>query len=161
MTKKEMYLRWLNDAYAMEEGIATSLSKQADALEDEPEARMMVQDHLEQTRIQSDKVKECIERQGGDVSSVKSASSKVAGWLDNVMMGMMHDKLVKIAIADHAIEHLEMAAYRALMTAAEEMGDSETKEVCQEILREEEAMAEKLLHKIPQVTKQVLDMHEE
>lgn len=42
----------------------------------------------------------------------------------------------------YVFEHHEIACYRSLIGAAEELGDAETAELCTEILREEEAMAD-------------------
>ena len=36
----------------------------------------------------------------------------------------------------YVFEHLEIACYRSLIGAAEELGDAETAELCTEILRE-------------------------
>ncbi|WP_250132146.1 DUF892 family protein, partial [Escherichia coli] len=51
------------------------------------------------------------------------------------------DEIVKGTIASYTFEHMEIASYKTLIATAELIGDSETKRVCEEILREEEAMA--------------------
>jgi ferritin-like metal-binding protein YciE len=63
---------------------------------------------------------------------------------------------VKGAIASYTFEHLEIAAYRSLIGAAEELGDAETARVCSEILRQEEAMAGWLEQHLPELTRQYL-----
>src|SRR3546814_12860689 len=51
------------------------------------------------------------------------------------------DEVVKGSMASYTFEHMEISAYRSLIAAAEAVGDQQTKQVCQEILAEEEAMA--------------------
>ena len=54
----------------------------------------------------------------------------------------MPDQVVKRSITSYVFEHLEIACYRSLIGAAEELGDAETAELCTEILREEEGMTD-------------------
>ena len=58
-----------------------------------------------------------------------------------ITTGIFGDALVKNFLADYAAEKFEIASYKALITAASELGDVQTVEVCQDILREEEDMA--------------------
>ena len=56
--------------------------------------------------------------------------------------GMMAgDEVMKGALAGYAFEHFELASYKMLAAAARVAGDTETARVCDEICREEEAMA--------------------
>jgi ferritin-like metal-binding protein YciE len=56
--------------------------------------------------------------------------------------GMMaSDEVIKGAMAGYAFEHVEVAAYKVLIAAAEHCGDVETSAVCQRILQQETAMA--------------------
>lgn len=56
----------------------------------------------------------------------------------------------------HTFEHMEIAAYKVLIAAAEACGDAETSAVCQRILAEEEAMAKWLSENIGDVTAKFL-----
>jgi len=67
---------------------------------------------------------------------------------------------VKGAMASYTFEHLEIAAYRSLIAAAEAAGDQETKRVCESILKEEEAMADWLAEHIGTITRQYLQREE-
>jgi ferritin-like metal-binding protein YciE len=99
-------------------------------------------------------VQECIERLGGDTSTLKSATAKVSGTLQGKSTGAAEDELVKNAISDYAGEQFEAASYRALIAAAEELGDQETVRACQEKLREDEEMARWLEQQLPTVTQE-------
>jgi len=63
-------------------------------------------------------------------------------------------------MANYAFEHMEIAAYRILIAAAEAVGDTETARVCREILGEEEEMAGWLERNLPGVTQQYLRREE-
>jgi ferritin-like metal-binding protein YciE len=54
----------------------------------------------------------------------------------------------------YTFEHLEIACYRSVIGAAEELGDTETARVCTEILREEEAMAGWLEQRLPELSRE-------
>jgi ferritin-like metal-binding protein YciE len=66
------------------------------------------------------------------------------------------DEVVKAALASYAFEAMEIASYSILRSAAEDLGDVETARVCDQILREEEAMADWLKNNIPDITRQFL-----
>jgi ferritin-like metal-binding protein YciE len=108
------------------------------------------------TEREQAEVEECIQRLGGDTSSVKAGMSKITGTLQGMSTGAAEDELVKNAISDYAGEQFEVASYRALVAAAEEIGDEETVRVCRENLREDEEMARWLEQQLPAVTQEFL-----
>lgn len=59
------------------------------------------------------------------------------------------DEVVEGALASYTFEHMEIASYRILIATSQEAGDVETQRVCEEILREEEAMASWLETNLP------------
>jgi ferritin-like metal-binding protein YciE len=66
------------------------------------------------------------------------------------------DRLVKNALADFATEHLEIAAYTAIIEAARELRDGQTEQICREIIEEEQRMAEWLMQALPEVSQAAL-----
>lgn len=155
-TEKDILIRWLNNAYAMEESIVETLERQVDQLDEMSEVKEKVQEHIEITKNQADKVKKCIERLGGDVSQIKSAGANIMGAIQGMSTAIADDKMVKDALAIFATEHFEIASYLSLITAAEELGDEETAKVCEGILHEEEEMAEWVKKQLPLITKKYL-----
>jgi ferritin-like metal-binding protein YciE len=65
---------------------------------------------------------------------------------------------MKASIASYAFEAMEISSYRILIETADHVGDHETKRVCEQILREEEAMAEWLKQNIPMLTRRYLQL---
>ena len=72
----------------------------------------------------------------------------------------MSDEVMKGSIASYTFEHFEIANYKALIAAAEQVGDQQTRGTCEQILRQEEAMASWLSQHLPQVTRQYLERAE-
>jgi ferritin-like metal-binding protein YciE len=73
------------------------------------------------------------------------------------MSGMfVDDEIVKGAMASYTFEHMEIAAYRVLIAAAEALGDAQTKSTCERILKEELSMASDLEASLPDLTRKYL-----
>jgi ferritin-like metal-binding protein YciE len=51
---------------------------------------------------------------------------------------------------------MEIACYRSLIAAAEELGEPEIARICGEILKQEEAMSAWLAQRIPAITRMTL-----
>ena len=154
--REETLMAWLRDAHAMEQQAIEMLEKMAGRLEHYPELRAKIEEHLRQTHRQADMVRQCIERRGGSTSGIKDIAGKLVGTGQALSGLFVSDEVVKGGIANEAFEHYEMACYKTLIATAEEVGDQETKRVCEQIFREEEAMAAWLGEHLPQVTRQYL-----
>jgi len=152
MAHQDFVTKWLNDAYSMENALIQVLENHAKDAEDHPQVQSGIQEHIQTTRRHAERVEECIQRLGGDTSTLKSGIAKISGTLQGMSTGVAEDELVKNAIADYAAEQFEIASYRALIAAAEELGDQETVRICQENLREDEAMAQWLEQQLPTIT---------
>lgn len=152
-TGKEILLRWLRDAHAMENTAESILKRQAKRTKDHPTIHQKISEHLEVTRRQAKRVEECIERLGGDASTIKDMTGSFVGAMQAMTAAGADDELVKAAISDYAFEQFEIANYNSLIDAAEACGEVEIQRVCEEILSEEEEMADWLEEQIPEVTR--------
>jgi ferritin-like metal-binding protein YciE len=158
MAHKELVIAWLNDAHAMELGIAQVLERHAEEAKDHPQMHAGLQRHLEQTRRHAELVKGCVERMGGETSGVKSGMASVMGTVQGMTTKLAKDELIKNTLHDYGTEHFEIACYTSLIAAAENLGDQETVRACQEILRDDQAMADFLFQQIPPTTIEMLQM---
>ncbi len=104
MAHKDFVIKWLNDAYGMENALIQTLENHANHAEGYPQVQSRIQEHIETTRRHADRVQECIERLGGDTSTLKSATAKVSGTLQGKSTVAAEDELVKNAISDYAGE---------------------------------------------------------
>ncbi|MDH5823106.1 ferritin-like domain-containing protein [Luteimonas sp. RD2P54] len=139
---RERLLKWLQDAYAMEQQADAMLTALAGRLEHYTSLRNRVLGHAAETRQQADDVRGCIERLGGAVPAARSMAASAAGSLQALGNALMSDEVVKGMGASYAFEYLEAATYRALVIAAEAAGETDIAEVCNRILQQELAMAE-------------------
>jgi ferritin-like metal-binding protein YciE len=153
---KETLIEWLRDAHAMEHQAIEMLERQSSRVEHYPELKAQIQSHLVESRWQADQVEKCLERLGSDSSMIKEGIGKFMGNVGALTNSAAGDEVVKNSIADYAFEHFEMACYRSLVAAADELGENEVKRVCQDILEQEEAMADWMQEYLPEVTQQYL-----
>jgi ferritin-like metal-binding protein YciE len=157
---EENLLDWLRDAHAMEQQAETLLQKTASRLENYPALKAGLETHIEETREQARLVKTCIDRRGSDTSALKDIGGKVTAMAQGLSGLFVSDEVVKASMASYTFEHMEIASYRILITAADAVGDTETSRICQQILKQEEAMAAWLADQLPQVTRQFLQLAE-
>jgi ferritin-like metal-binding protein YciE len=149
--------QWLRDAHAMEEQAETMLQAQANRIEHYPELSAGIQRHLEETRRQRERLESCLSRRGTSTSSMKDTAAKFTAMMQGMSGSVASDEVAKGAIASYTFEHFEIASYRMLIAAAERAGDTETARVCEEICREEEAMANELANLLPRVAATYLE----
>lgn len=154
--QRDTLVTWLKDAYAMEQGIVEILERQLEQMDDMPDAREKIFQHLELTKTQAERVRACVERLGDDVSRVKSGLANFLGGVQGMSTGMAEDKIVKNALANYAIEHFEIASYMANAAAARDLGYEDIASVCETIIMEEQDMADWLEMQLPMVTRQHL-----
>lgn len=159
-TTKEILVDWLRDAYAMEKAAVEILEKQAARVESYPRVQKKVREHLEVTKTQASRVKQCIEDLDGSTSIVKTGVGKFMGNMQALTNSMSMDEVVKDGIGDFMFEQFEIASYRSLIEAADAIGETRVKQVCQDILREEEEMAAWLEQELPNLTREFLKRHE-
>jgi ferritin-like metal-binding protein YciE len=157
---EERLMEWLRDAHAAEQQAETMLTGVASRLENYPDLKARIEQHIRETQRQADLVRGCIERRGGSTSMIKDAGGKMMAF-GQAMSGMfVGDEVMKGSIASYAFEAMEIASYRILITTAEQVGDQETARICEQILQEEKAMADWLEQNLPNLTKNYL-MREE
>ncbi|RUR37008.1 ferritin-like domain-containing protein [Vreelandella populi] len=147
---------WLRDAHAMEQQAEKMLKSQAERLVDYPELQARIEQHLNETRHQSDRLEQAMAGIDIDTSALKDLGGKLTAF-GQAMGGMMAgDEVMKGSIACYAFEHFEIANYKALIQAAESAGQTGVAQVCREILKEEEAMAAWLSDHLESTTTQFL-----
>ncbi|SDH79685.1 ferritin-like domain-containing protein [Bosea robiniae] len=159
-TKEDRLLQWLRDAHAMEKQAEAMLSAQASRIVSYPELKQKIEEHLAETKRQADMLQSCIERRGGDTSTLKDLMGRFAAMGQGLGGAVMDDEVIKGSMASYTFEHMEIAAYEVLIATAEACGDVETVAVCQRILNEETAMATWLGENLGAVTQKFLSLDE-
>ncbi|EGC98534.1 hypothetical protein B1M_41128, partial [Burkholderia sp. TJI49] len=84
-------------------------------------------------------------------------AARVAAY-GQVAAGMVAaDEVVKVAMGGYAFGQVEIAAYTALVAAADAAGEVEIRACCERILQQERHMALWLLQYLPELTVAFLD----
>jgi ferritin-like metal-binding protein YciE len=156
MSAQENLVAWLRDARAMESQAIEMLEKQVSRLDDYPQLKTRVQQHLVETQGQADMLDRCLERYDTGRSVLKEAASKFTGTMQAILPTFASDEVVKGSVASYAFEHFEIGNYRALIAAAEQCGDSQTATTLRQILGQEEAMASWLEQHLGPTTQEFL-----
>jgi ferritin-like metal-binding protein YciE len=157
---REWLIQWLRDAHAMEEQAETMLNGQLSRIENYPELSDQIKKHLEETKGQAARLKQCLDRIGEGSSSLKDAGGKLMAMGQSISGVFAGDEVMKGSLASYTFEHMEIASYNILIAAANAVGESEVARVCEQNLREEEAMAEWLKEHIAGTTEQFLSRAE-
>ena len=105
-------------------------------------------------------IEACIERRGGTTSTLKDLGGKSMAMAQGMSGIFASDEVVKGTMASYTFEHMEIASYQVLAATAGMLGDHETKQVCEAILREEQAMADWLKENLESVATQFLQRAE-
>lgn len=140
----------------MEGQAITLLETQIDRLQNYPEAIPRLKQHLDETRDQQAKVESCLQALGEDTSTLKDAAMKVGANVQGMMHMMSCDEVLKHALASNAFEHFEAASYCSLAAAAEDAGEPDFARTCEEIMKQELAMADWVWRQLPPMTHKYL-----
>lgn len=159
-TPQENLLDWLRDAHAMEQQAEKMLKAQSERLENYPQLKARIDEHIEETLGQQQLIDECLTRLGGSASTLKDVGGKLMAFGQAVGGSLMSDEVIKGAMAGYVFENMEVASYTVLIAAAKAAGDAETQAACEKILPQEVAMAQWLLEHLPELTQAFLQRYE-
>jgi len=137
----DLFIAWLNDAYAMENAIIDTLEKQIDLAADHPDIQRAIQQHLDATHRHADTVESCLAQFNEKPSGAKKVMAEIGGKLQGMATGAAKDELIKAVLQDYSTEHMEMASYHVLIAAADAIGMPTIGEALKPVLEDEVAMA--------------------
>lgn len=144
---------WLREAHAMEIQAISLLKAQIGRIESYPELRERMERHLAETEEQAAALHALLARTPGGVCLLREMAGRVSAAAQGIGSMMAADEVVKATMAAYAFEHSEIASYRVLIAAADELGDTEAIAVFERILAEEKAMADWLARHLDVVTR--------
>jgi ferritin-like metal-binding protein YciE len=139
---RDTLVAWLDDAYAMETQLLPVLRRQASLAGDSPDAQARIEAHIGETVAHADRVRQALQRLGGAPSKLRTGLALVMGAGEKLPGGILSDETLKHAITGYATEQFEVAAYTALIAAAEQAGEAEVARLCRLNRSEDEEMAE-------------------
>lgn len=156
MNDTDHYHDWLRDAHAMEKQADTMLQSMVSRIDNYPDLRARIEQHVSETKNQVAVLEGILDRNNISRSVLKDSMSKMAA-LGQSMGGMFtSDEIVKGAISGYVFEQFEIACYTSLIAAAKKAGDTSSVPALESILAEEQSMADWLIRHIPDTTEQFL-----
>ncbi|MGE7367463.1 ferritin-like domain-containing protein [Neorhizobium sp. NPDC001467] len=131
---------WLRDAFAAEGQSITMLTNQAKRIQNYPDLKARVEDHLAETQTQQERLRALLERTAGPplIRTVAGRLSTAAQGISGMLAG---DEVIKGAMSTYIFEQGEIASYQVLLAAADELGDTQAQDVLSAIMEQEVAMA--------------------
>jgi ferritin-like metal-binding protein YciE len=151
---KERMLRYLTDAYAVEDGGIKALRGISEET-DIAEMKVAIDEHIAVSETQMTRLSQRIGQLGGDVSKAKSMMNTLIGKASELVNAFhdKEDKLTQDLIKAYALEHFEVGMYTSMRAFADEVGDHDTAQMADAIVAEEQLAAERMLRLIPQIAK--------
>lgn len=150
---QDIYLTGLRNAHALEAQADQLLSRQVERIENYPAMRQRLQQHIEETRHQSQRLEQILKTHGTSESTLKDLATGFMGNMAALAHAPMQDEILKNSFANYAFEHFEIATYRALLEMAQMASDTAAIPLLQESLKEEEAMAAWAGEHLPEVVR--------
>jgi ferritin-like metal-binding protein YciE len=142
----------LRNAHAMESQAHELMQRQAERLDDFPQVQARLRQHVAETQEQIRRLEKCLDDCGEAPSGIKDALLSLLGNVTAFGHALAGDEILKNTFANHAFEHYEIAAYKALLTLARQAGLPQIGHLLQASLQEEERMAAWLDGHIEEVT---------
>ena len=140
-TAREIYTAGLRNQHAVENQAIELLERQIGRLENYPEMVERMRLHLEESKVQAQRLEELLSGLGTSHSAVKDSVMWFAGNLAAMMHTPAPDEVIKNTLVNFAFEHYEIASYKALLTLADISGHAAAVVPLRQSLAEEEAMA--------------------
>jgi UDP-glucose 4-epimerase len=140
---EDKLVKQLADVHSIEEQALTQMRKAPKIAGDERLAEIF-EEHLSETEEQERRVRQRLEAHGADPSTLKDLAGKAGGIGMVIFAASQPDTPGKLTAHAFSYEHMEIAAYELLRTTAEEAGDDATAVMAQQIVTEEQRMADRL-----------------
>jgi ferritin-like metal-binding protein YciE len=169
-TRNAKLVQFLNEAYAKEKQLETSLQTHAEATPRDDYAKRL-KDHLRETKSHATQVARRIKQLGGNPETVsipgpeglgrvaenvaeKLGKAKAAAQapLQTVRGSGEQERMLHNARAEYADEAQEIATYMVIDSLATAVGDKDTAKLARDIRREEERMQKFLADLLPELT---------
>jgi ferritin-like metal-binding protein YciE len=153
---QDLFVDQLKDLYSAENQLIKALPKMARAAAN-PDLRAGFEEHLEQTRMQVERLEQICEQL--EVSPKGKKCAGMEGLIEEGKELMNEDAEPSVLdagliAAAQKVEHYEMASYGCARTWAEQLGLTEAAELLQETFAEEKATDEKLSQLAEQMVNQ-------
>jgi ferritin-like metal-binding protein YciE len=153
---RNLFIAGLSNAHAMEAQAEQLLKRQIERLDEFPDIKMRLQEHLDETYTQQRRIDAILETFGESASTLKDTAMSLFGNLAAVAHMPADDEVLKNSFASFAFENYETAAYKSLIAIAEAVGETSAIGPLRQSCEEEEAMASWLASQMETVTRRFI-----
>src|SRR4051794_8455750 len=133
----ELFITGLKNAHAMESQALAIMRPQVARIENYPEVKAKLTQHITETEGQIARLEQVLEDCGTAKSTLKDATLSVAGTMAALGHSPAEDEILKNSFANFAFENYEAAAYKSLITIAQQAGKADAVEPLEQNLTEE------------------------
>lgn len=147
----QQLIRWLHDAHAMEEAQVDALSSCLADTSGLETVRGKLVHHLESTLRHAVVVRDCLERCGGTPREARTGPAAASHMIGGAVVKSAEDQPLRDLLSAYATEHYEIAAYTLLIEGAMRSGHGELIPLLEEVLEEEEEMADWIEDQLPRL----------
>lgn len=155
-TVQSIYITSLRNAHALEEQALQVMERQVERVEHYPEMEQALRLHIEETKLQRQRIEEALSSFGESTSSLKETVMGLFGNMAAIAHSPAQDEILKNTFANHALENYEIAAYKSLLVVAEAAGHAPSLSGFRQSLSEEQAMAQKMSDLAEPITRRYL-----
>ncbi|MGN7868414.1 ferritin-like domain-containing protein [Paracoccus sp. 22332] len=152
----EVFIDGLRNAHAMEKQALSIMQPQLNRLEHYPQVSALLERHIRETEGQIQRLDQIFENLDESSSGLKDTMLSLGGSMAALTHSMASDEILKNSLANFAFENFEIAAYTALITAAEQANLSHAVPLLKQNLDEEVAMASQIHDGLPEVVRQYI-----
>ena len=140
-TINEQLIKHIDEAHAMEQNVLRMLDGMISTTDD-PQILQELEHHKIETEGHAQRMKARLEAHGAAPSTVKQVGG-ILGALAKMPLDLVRgEKAGRNARDGFATEHMEIASYELLKRVAQRANDDETVAACDEIIAQEQAMAD-------------------
>ena len=154
---RTLFIIGLRNAHAMETEAEQLLKRQIERLDEYPDLKARLENHLDETQVQQKRLDDILSGLGESASSLKDAAMSLFGNMAAAAHMPADDEVLKNSLASFAFENYETAAYKSLIAIAESAGAGDAVAPLRQSCQEEEAMASWLSSQIDSVPRRYID----
>lgn len=156
---RELFIVGLRNAHAVEKQALSIMEPQVARIENYPEVADQLRLHIEETNGQIARLDEILSGFDTSGSMLKDMGLSLSGGMAAITHSLAGDEIVKNSFANYAFEHFEIAAYKSLLTMAEDGGFATATPLLQQSLGEEQRMAQWIDDNLANVTRRYSQLY--
>lgn len=152
---RELFITGLRNAHAMENQAHEMLERQVERMDEYPELKARLSEHLQETKSQLKRLEQCLSNLDTSPSTFKDTTLALGANMAAMGHAMASDEVLKNTFANSGLEAYEIAADKSLIKMAEAANPGAIESLTLS-LREEERMADWVAKNVDLITAQYM-----